>query len=123
MGAAIRRCAPGAVDLCGRLDLSALGGFIERCGAFVANDSGPMHMARALGVPTLALFGSTDPGMFEFDGHAALFAGVGCSPCSFYGRRRCPRGHFHCMLDLDVDRAWRALVPLLRVGRRPPVGA
>ena len=80
---------------------------------FVANDSGPMHLARALGVPTLALFGSTDPGMFDFTGHHVLFAGVPCSPCSFFGRRRCPRGHFRCMLDLDVDCAWAALEPLL----------
>lgn len=110
--------APGAVDLSGRLDLPALGGFISRCAAFVANDSGPMHMARGLGVPTLAIFGSTDPGMFSFEGHRALFAGVECSPCSFFGRSRCPRGHFRCMLELDVDRAWAGLEPLLSGGPR-----
>ena len=107
------RLAPGAVDLSGKLDLRGLGGFTSLCTAFVANDSGPMHLARALGVPTLAMFGSTDPGMFDFTGHHVLFAGVACSPCSFFGRRRCPRGHFRCMLDLDVDRAWSALEPLL----------
>jgi ADP-heptose:LPS heptosyltransferase len=78
-----------------------------------------MHMARGLGVPTLAFFGSTDPGMFDFSGHHALFAGVECSPCSFYGRSSCPKGHFRCMLDLDEERGWRALQPLLSGGRRP----
>jgi heptosyltransferase-2 len=123
LGRRIASEAPGSVDLCGKLDLKALGGFISGCAAFVANDSGPMHMARALGVPTLALFGSTDPAMFEFSGHAMLFAGVSCSPCSFFGRTRCPRGHFRCMLDLDEERAWRALVPLLGQGRRAALHA
>jgi lipopolysaccharide heptosyltransferase II len=123
LGQRIAREAPGAVDLCGKLDLRGLGGFISRCSAFVANDSGPLHMARALGVPTLAFFGSTDPAMFDFTGHTALFAGVACSPCSFFGRTRCPRGHFRCMLELDEDRAWGALVPLLRSGPRPALRA
>ena len=123
LGALIAELAPGTVDLCGKLDLPALGGFISRCAAFAANDSGPMHIARALGVPTLAFFGSTDPAMFDFTGHQLLFAGVECAPCSFFGRRRCPRGHFRCMLDLDEDRAWSALQPLLRAGRLPLLSA
>ncbi len=123
LGSEIARLAPGAVDLSGKLDLRGLGGFIARCVAFVANDSGPMHMARALGVPTLAFFGSTDPTMFDFRGHEMLFAGIPCAPCSFFGRRRCPRGHFRCMLDLSEDRAWSALEPLLSAGRLPLLSA
>jgi lipopolysaccharide heptosyltransferase II len=121
LGRQVSAIAPQVVDLCGQLDLRGLGGFISRCTAFVANDSGPMHMARGLGVPTLAFFGSTDPGMFDFRGHAFMFAGVPCSPCSFFGRSRCPRGHFRCMLDLDVAGAWKTLAPLLNAGRRPMV--
>ncbi len=123
LGQIIAQLAPGAVDLSGRLDLKALGGFVSRCAAFVANDSGPMHIARALGVPTLAFFGSTDPEMFAFEGHRVLFAGVPCAPCSFFGRRRCPRGHFRCMLDLDEERAWGALSPLLAARRLPLLSA
>jgi len=123
LGRAIVARAPGVIDLCGELNLRALGGFVARCTAFVANDSGPMHIARGLGVPTVAFFGSTDPEMFEFPGHRALFAGVECSPCSFFGRSRCPRGHFRCMLDLDVEAAWNALRPLLTSGRVELVSA
>lgn len=82
-----------------------------------------MHVSRALGVPTLAFFGSTDPTMFDFSGHEVLFAGVECAPCSFFGRRRCPRGHFRCMLDLDEERAWTALSRLLNAGRLPLLSA
>jgi heptosyltransferase-2 len=123
LGTQISAVAPRVIDLSGQLDLKGLGGFISRCSAFVANDSGPMHMARALGVPTLAFFGSTDPGMFDFHGHAFMFAGVPCSPCSFFGRSRCPKGHFRCMLDLDAEQAWRSLAPLLAVGRSSAVSA
>ncbi len=114
----VQSLAPAAHDLIGKIPLSSLGGVITRCTAVVANDSAPMHIARGLGVPTLAIFGSTDPGQFDFSGHALLFAGVDCAPCHFYGRRRCPRGHFRCMVDLELERAWTALQPLLAGGRR-----
>lgn len=107
----------GAVSLVGKLSLGGLGGVIARCAAFVANDSGPMHIARGLGIPTVAFFGTTAPKQFDFSGHALMYADVSCSPCHFYGRTRCPKGHFRCMLNLDVDRAWAALAE--RVGKGP----
>lgn len=115
---AILSAVPAAKDLTGRFGIGVLGGVIARCTAFVGNDSGPMHMARALGTPSLAVFGSTDPRQFDFTGHAVLFAGVECSPCSFFGRPSCPEGHFRCMLDLDVERAWAALLPLVNAQPR-----
>ena len=117
MTAAVQKLAPLAIDLGGRLGLGELGGFIQHCALFVANDSGPMHLARALGVPTLALFGSTDPALFDFTGHAAMFLGLECSPCSLYGRRRCPLGHFRCMRELDVERVYAAAKRLLGAPR------
>lgn len=113
------RVAPSAIDLAGKSGLSGLGGILERCTAFVANDSGPMHMARGLGVPTLAFFGSTDPGQFTFASHGLMWAHTECAPCSLYGRARCPKSHFRCMNDLTVDAAWKGLEPLLDGQRRP----
>ena len=112
--------APGSLDLSGNVDIPTLMGLVHECTAFIANDSGPMHLARALGVPTLAIFGSTDPGMFAWTGHRALFAGLPCAPCSFYGRDACPLGHLRCLLDIEVEAAWTALEALLAAG---PVGA
>ena len=113
-----------AIDLAGQLDLALLGGVVSLCTAFVANDSGPMHLSRALGIPTLALFGSTDPRMFSWTGHRVLFKSeLACAPCSFFGRRRCPRGHFRCMRELSVDEAWSALQELLQGGAPAPLSA
>ena len=47
-------------NLVGRTDLPALIGIISRCQLVVGNDSGPMHLAAALGIPQVAIFGSTD---------------------------------------------------------------
>ena len=123
LGAEITRAAPGAVDLTGKLDLPQLAGFTKLCAAYAANDSGPMHLSRALGVPTLSFFGSTDPEMFAWGGHRVLFAGVECAPCSCFGRSKCPRGHFRCMTELTAESAWEALEGLLRGGPRPLLGA
>ena len=117
----ILAAAAGAKDLTGKFGIGVLGGVLTRSAVFAGNDSGPMHMSRALGTPSLAIFGSTDPRQFEFTGHAVMFAGVSCSPCSFFGRASCPEGHFRCMLDLDVDRAWAMLSPLLGGRRALPV--
>jgi len=80
-----------------------------------------MHMARALNVPTLAIFGSTDPAQFDFTGHSLLYKPIECSPCSSHGRTHCPKKHFRCMSELDVQSAWLALQPLLNARRREPV--
>jgi|WetSurMetagenome_2_1015567.scaffolds.fasta_scaffold04422_3 heptosyltransferase II len=122
--AAVARVAPGAVDLAGRLTLAELGGVIDSCGAFVANDSGPMHMARALGVPTVALFGCTDSAQFDFSGHALLDLRLPCGPCSLHGLSRCPRRHFRCMLEITVEMAQQAVEKLLAGnGKRHAVSA
>ena len=121
LASAIVAAVPSATDLTGKFGIGVLAGVITRSAVFAGNDSGPMHMARALRVPSLAIFGSTDPRQFEFAGHAVMFAGVPCSPCSFFGRSSCPEKHFRCMLDLDVDRAWAMLSPLLGGRRALPV--
>jgi len=105
------RLAPGAVYI--SADLGSWAGVISHCDAFVANDCGPMHMARALGVPTLAVFGSTDPYQFDFEGHYVYSNNQSCAPCHFYGRRRCPKRHFRCLSVLTSEAAWPALRRLL----------
>jgi ADP-heptose:LPS heptosyltransferase len=61
MAAPVSRALPGAIDLVGRFSLPEIAAFMTRSALFVGNDSGLMHMAAAAGVPTLGLFGPTDP--------------------------------------------------------------
>ena len=53
--------APGTLDATGRLPLGALLAGLSRCSVFVGNDSGPAHLAAAVGAPVVVLFGPTDP--------------------------------------------------------------
>lgn len=59
-----RRMRSPAVDLAGRTDFGTLGAIIARCDLFAGNDSGPMHLAAAVGIPVLAIFGPTDPAVY-----------------------------------------------------------
>lgn len=85
------------------LDLAGLAAVLAHLDLLVTNDSGPMHLAAALGVPCVALFGPTDPRRTSpaGDGHQVLYSDRWCSPCF---RRRCPLLHHGCMKDHQVDR-------------------
>lgn len=79
----------GVTSLCGRTSLAELVALCGSCRLFISNDSGPMHLAAALRVPQLALFGSTDPvATGPFSPRAIyLKKPVECSPCFL---RQCP---------------------------------
>jgi heptosyltransferase II len=85
------------------LDLAGLAAVVAHLDLLVTNDSGPMHLAAAMGVPCLALFGPTDPRRTApaGAGHQVLYTDRWCSPCF---RRRCPLVHQKCLRDIDVAR-------------------
>ena len=96
--------APGALDATGALSLLASAELIGRCGVLVTNDSAPMHLASAMGTPTVAIFGPTVPA-FGFGPLAPRSVVVGhdalpCRPCDRHGPQRCPLGHHRCMREL-----------------------
>lgn len=67
----------------GKLSLKQLAAFLKKCALLVTNDSGPMHLAVALNVPVLALFGATDfrrTGPYQMENHV-ISKNVECSPC------------------------------------------
>lgn len=90
------------------LDLADLAAALVHHQALLTNDSGPMHLAAALGVHCAAVFGPTDPSRTAPIGgeHRVLYSERWCSPCF---RRRCPLGHHRCMKDLSVDEAVAAV--------------
>ena len=108
-----RQLARPSVDLSGMTTLAQAMALIKRCGIFLCNDSGLMHVAAALNVPTLAIFGSTDATATGPRGRHATIAreAVECSPCL---EPECPYGHFRCMLALDQEKVWNELENLRR---------
>ena len=104
------------VNVCSVFDapIQELGALIQFASIYLANDSGPMHIARGLGIPTLAIFGSTSPDQFHFKEDAYIFKEQPCSPCHFYGRKSCPKAHLNCLNDIEPDDVWQALTSLIQ---------
>lgn len=98
----------GAVDATGRLTLLASAELIGRATVVVSNDSAPLHLASAMGTPTVAIFGPTVPA-FGFGPLAERSSIVedemlACRPCDRHGPQRCPLGHWKCMLHQSPER-------------------
>jgi ADP-heptose:LPS heptosyltransferase len=88
-------------------DLSAMMGLIKNCNVVIANDSGPMHIAAALGIPTLGIFGPTDPkahGPYSNNSGYVLKEDLFCITCNLL---KCPY-HHECMLHLPNEKALQA---------------
>jgi heptosyltransferase-2 len=103
---------PGVVDLVGGTTLMDLAALLERAQAFLGNDSGVMHVAAALGVPTLGLYGSSSAAWTAPRGrHAAVLTAEGfpCQPCF---RKTCNQAVF-CLDTLSGRRVFEALDDLV----------
>ena len=96
--------------LAGQTSLADLVGVLARVRVLVTNDSGPMHVASALGTPVAAVFGPTDPSETAPVGRARLLSEpVHCAPC---GLRACPIDH-RCMTRVAAERVAEAAEELL----------
>ncbi|MBI4324757.1 MAG: lipopolysaccharide heptosyltransferase II [Chloroflexi bacterium] len=98
-------------NLAGTTGLRELCALLKACRALLTNDTGPMHVAAAVGTPVVAPFGSTSPeltgpGLPGDPRHHLLQAAVPCAPCF---RRECPID-FRCMARLSVEQVVQALM-------------
>ena len=94
------------IDLCGKTSLRELATVISQCSLFITNDSGPMHIAAALQVPLVAIFGSTtkELGFTPYGTNNRIVeVNLPCRPCSSHGKKRCPKEHFKCMRDISSE--------------------
>jgi heptosyltransferase-2 len=106
------------LDLTGKTDISELIGLIAGLKLFITNDSGPMHIAAALGVPVAAVFGPTtkELGFFPYGEKTEVIeTGLKCRPCALHGSNECPRGHFLCMKLITADKVFDAAERLYEV--------
>jgi lipopolysaccharide heptosyltransferase II len=101
----------GVCSLAGKTSLRELMALLKLCRVLLTNDTGPMHVAAALGTPVVAIFGSTSP---ELTGpissnelrHQILKSDAPCSPCFL---RECPID-FRCMNGISVERVVEAVL-------------
>jgi heptosyltransferase II len=99
------------IDIAGKTNLKEAIALIARCALFLSNDSGLMHVAGALGVPTVAIFGSTNPRTTSpmGDQSVVIHRDVPCSPCL---KPVCPTD-FCCMDLIGVEEVYTAALKLL----------
>ncbi|MEM7517248.1 MAG: glycosyltransferase family 9 protein, partial [Planctomycetota bacterium] len=102
------------VNLAGELSVHELGCLLSQARAVCSNDSGPMHLAAALGTPTVGLFGPETPVMYAPLGRRtlALWDPPVCSPCINVHENKmanCVRGFPECLTNLSVDGVFAAL--------------
>lgn len=108
-------------DLAGKTSFGEMAAYLETCALFIGNDSSPMHLAAAVGIPVIAIFGPTSPqeyGPYPPDDphHVAIWRHPDGQPCFFLGKMQ-PCANCTCMQAVTVDDVWDAverLVPNLR---------
>ena len=126
---AVRALIPGGAPLlAGRTGLPELAALLQRARVVIANDSGPAHLAAAVGSPVVALFGPTHEA-FGFTPRGervrVISRPLACRPCTVHGGVRCPRGRRACLDDIlpgEVLAAARELLAPAAGRQLPEVG-
>jgi len=110
-------CGDLVVNLCGATLGMQLPGLLAACDLLIANDSGPMHVAGAVGTPLVAIFTSTSPSLgFSPRGSESRIVETGtwCRPCHVHGRSFCPRFDYRCLKDVSVSAVGGAAEQLMQ---------
>ena len=104
-----------ALNLAGQLSLAELAALLRHCRLLISNDSGPVHIAAAVGTPVVDIFGRNQRGLSPQrwkalgDGHVVLHKEVGCVTCL---AAECDIG-FLCLTELSADEVYAAAVSVL----------
>ncbi len=103
--------ADDAADLSGRTSVGELAALLKRCRLFISNDSGPVHIAAAVGTPSIVIFGRKQPGLSPKrwgpvgKDDAVLHKDVGCEVCLAHD---CEKG-FQCLKAVTIDEVFEAV--------------
>lgn len=109
--------AGSVINLAGKTSIGQLAAQLKACALFIGNDSSPMHLAAAVDIPVIAIFGPTSPqeyGPYPPDDpkHIALWRHPTGQPCFFLGKMQtCP--NCTCMQAVTLDDVWNAVQRLI----------
>jgi len=104
-------------NIAGKLSFPAFCSLLKQLSVFVTNDSGPMHVARNLGVPTVSLWGPTHPGNYSPPGgkHIALYGPIYCSPCTHATDVPPCAGDNQCLKRIEPVTVLKSMCKLLNI--------
>jgi heptosyltransferase III len=118
--ASVREHASPDVQFLSTMPIRRVAATITHCSLFIANDAAPMHIAAAVGTPTIGLFGPGEENIWfpysTTDGHVALRKDVPCHPCHLDFCNREGNGHMECMKLLSVEEVFAAAERALERG-------
>lgn len=106
-------CTNEVLNFCGQYTINQSASLIRQSRLVITPDTGLMHIAAAFRKKIISLWGNTVPefGMspYKADPDSRIFQinGLKCRPCSKIGFKKCPRNHFRCMNDIDIDEVIR----------------
>ncbi len=101
------------IDNVGKLSLPMLASWLAKMDLVIGNDSGPIHLAAALGTPVIAIFGPTDPkrtGPYGAN-HKIVSSGLNCQPCF---RKKCRFKDHSCMQAITPEMVLAEAIPILK---------
>ncbi|TCK05230.1 glycosyltransferase family 9 protein [Phorcysia thermohydrogeniphila] len=102
----VEELSEGVINLCGKTSLREFFSVVKGALLVISNDSSPVHVAISVGTPVLEIYGATVPefGFFPYrNGLYVELEDLHCRPCGIHGGRKCPEGHFKCMVDLKPE--------------------
>ncbi|MEW5807397.1 MAG: lipopolysaccharide heptosyltransferase II [Acidobacteriota bacterium] len=109
-----------ALDLTGKISIKEFGALLEKSSLFIGNDSGPMHVAAAVGAPVVAIFGPGIPEktapFVDAPRYLAITKKFSCAPCRQDFFKECspaPSGRPYCIEEISVDEVFEASALLL----------
>lgn len=94
---------------CGTYSIHQSASLVQQARVLITHDTGMMHIGAAFGKKIITIWGNTIPefGMSPYRAHPLSVnfevSGLKCRPCSKIGHQKCPKKHFKCMLDQDLD--------------------
>ncbi|MBI2953454.1 MAG: glycosyltransferase family 9 protein [Chloroflexi bacterium] len=102
------------INLAGKITFGELAGVLASCQLFIGNDTGPLHLAVAVGAPVVAIFGPTDARAYGpySDEARVVQANTSCRPCFEKGAAR-PCATYDCVMAIKEDQVWQAVQELL----------